>query len=119
MCFVKLGCAHVFGVPKYVHVFVVLKYVHMFGRLKYVHVFGVLKYVHVFGVLKCVHMLCCMTVSTKNAISLSVGIHLQNPPYPQTQISRYLAVQIQIQILVQFEFVPSNLSFRIWWVSQA
>ena len=69
MCFVKLGCAHVFGVPKYVHVFVVLKYVHMFGRLKYVHVFGVLTYVHVFGVLKCVHMLWCMTVSTENATS--------------------------------------------------
>jgi len=32
-------------------------------------------------------------------------------------MSRYLAVQIQIEILVEFELVPRNLSFWIWWIS--
>jgi len=34
----------------------------------------------------------------------------QNLPNLETQISWYLAVQIQIEILVEFEFVPRNLS---------
>ena len=42
--------------------------------------------------------------------------HPQNPPNPETQISRYLTVQIQVQILVWIEFVPRNMSFWIWWI---
>jgi len=41
----------------------------------------------------------------------------QNPPNLRTLISQYLAVQIRIEILVYFEFVPRNLSFWIWWIS--
>jgi len=35
----------------------------------------------------------------------------------ETQIPRYLAVQIQIEILVKFEFVPKYLSFSTCWIS--
>jgi len=37
-------------------------------------------------------------------------LHPRNPPNPATQIPRYLAVQIQTEILVEFEFVPRNFS---------
>ena len=45
--------------------------------------------------------------------------HPRNPPNRKTQIARYLAIQNQIDmdISVQFEFVPRNLSFLIWWIS--
>jgi len=52
-----------------------------------------------------------MTVSTENA----------TPPKStesRTQIFQYLAVQIRMVILVKFEFVPKNLSFSIWWISE-
>jgi len=52
----------------------------------------------------------CMTVSDKITTP-------PNPPIPETQISRYLAVQIQIESLFQFEFVPRNVSFWGMWVS--
>jgi len=39
-------------------------------------------------------------------------LHSQNPPNRETQISRHLAVQIQTEILVIFEFVPRNWVFR-------
>jgi len=42
--------------------------------------------------------------------------HSQNPPNRETQISRYLAVQIQIEISISFEIVPRFLSFCIWWI---
>jgi len=51
-----------------------------------------------------------MILSTENAMSL-------NPPNFATQISRYFAVQIQMQILAGFEFVPRNLSFWNWRIS--
>ena len=35
----------------------------------------------------------------------------------ETRIPQYLAVQIQIWILAEFEFVQRNLSFSIWWIS--
>jgi len=38
----------------------------------------------------------------------------QNPPDRETQISRHLAVQLKFVFLVEFEFVPRNLSFSIW-----
>jgi len=38
----------------------------------------------------------------------------RNPPHREFQIPWYLAVQIQIEILVSFEFVPRHLSFSIW-----
>jgi len=41
-------------------------------------------------------------------------LHPQNPPDRETQIRRYVAVQIQIEIMDWFEFVPRNLSFWIW-----
>jgi len=44
-------------------------------------------------------------------------LHARNLPSQQIWIPRYLAVQIQIEILNEFEFVPWNLSFWIWWVS--
>jgi len=44
-----------------------------------------------------------MTVSTENATS-------QNASNRQPQIPQYLAVKIQIEILIEFEFVPGNLS---------
>jgi len=49
--------------------------------------------------------------------------HTQNPTNRATQIPLYLAVQIQIEILVEFEFVPRNLGIpkfhqiAIWWIS--
>ena len=46
-----------------------------------------------------------MTVSTENATLLKNR---------KTQISQYLAVKIQIEI--ELEFVPRNVSFRIWWI---
>ena len=43
-------------------------------------------------------------------------LHLRNPPTRETEmILWYLAVQIQIEILNSFEFLPSNLSFWMWW----
>jgi len=51
-----------------------------------------------------------MTVSTEIATP-------QNPPNRETQISWYLALQIQIEILFEFESVSRNLSFWIWWIS--
>jgi len=39
-------------------------------------------------------------------------LHPRNPPNPETQIPRNLVVQIQIEILVQFEFVLKNSS--VW-----
>jgi len=50
-------------------------------------------------------------------------LHPQNPTDWATQIPLYLAVQIQIEILVKFEFVPRNLGIpkfqqiAIWWIS--
>ena len=41
----------------------------------------------------------------------------RNPPNRATQIPRYLKVQIQIENLVEFEFVPRNLGIAIWWIS--
>jgi len=35
----------------------------------------------------------------------------QNPPNRETQISRNLAVQSQMEILIECEFVPGNFSF--------
>ena len=46
-------------------------------------------------------------------------LHLRNQPNRKTQIPQYLAVQIQIEMLVSFEFIPRNFSFSIWWISQA
>jgi len=43
--------------------------------------------------------------------------HPRNSPNRQTQISRCLAVQIQIEILIEFEFVQKNLSFVIRRIS--
>jgi len=43
-------------------------------------------------------------------------LHPQNPPNRDTQISRYLTVQIQIEILISFEFVLKSLCFWIWWI---
>ena len=59
---------------------------------------------------------CCdsthrMTVSTENA----------TPPKStksrNSDSSRCLRVQIQIEFLVRFEFVPNNSNFSIWWIS--
>ena len=58
-----------------------------------------------------VHGINVQTVSTKNAIS-------PKSTNQETQIPRYLAVQIQIEIVVHFEFVPRNLSISIWWISR-
>ena len=41
-------------------------------------------------------------------------LHLQHPPNRETQISRYLAVKIQFQIWVWFEFVQRNSGLSIW-----
>jgi len=41
----------------------------------------------------------------------------RNPPNRATHIPRYLAIQIQIEISVEFEFVPRNLGIAIWWIS--
>ena len=43
-------------------------------------------------------------------------LHNRNPPNPETQISRYLVVQIQIEMLFSFECVQRILSFWIWWI---
>jgi len=43
-------------------------------------------------------------------------LHPRFPTNRETQISRYLAVQIQIEILVWFESVPRNLSCWIWLI---
>jgi len=45
-------------------------------------------------------------------------LHPRNPHNQETHISRYLAVQIQIQIeiLVEHEFMPGNLSI---WILEA
>ena len=51
-------------------------------------------------------------------ILFSELLHPHNPPNQEPQISRCLMVQIQIEILVWCEFVPRNLSFWIWWVSE-
>jgi len=51
-----------------------------------------------------------MTLSTEN-------VHPRHPPNREIQISQYLAVKIQIENLVEFEFVPRTLSFWIWWNS--
>jgi hypothetical protein len=40
-------------------------------------------------------------------------LHPQNPPDRDTQISRYLAAQIQIEIVFYFECVPRNCCFWI------
>jgi len=53
---------------------------------------------------------CPMTVSTDNATSPKSANW-------KTQIPPYLMVQIQIEMLVQFELVPRNLYFSIWWIS--
>jgi len=42
---------------------------------------------------------------------------LRIPPNRESQMSWYLAVQIQIEILVLFEFVPWKLSFTTRWMS--
>jgi len=39
--------------------------------------------------------------------------HPQNSPNRQTQISRYLAVQLHFEILVQFDFVPRHFQIKI------
>jgi len=44
-------------------------------------------------------------------------IHPWNQTNRQTQIPRYLAVQIQIVILFSFECVPRRLRFSIWSIS--
>ena len=38
-------------------------------------------------------------------------LHPLDPPNRETQISRYLVVQIQIEILISCEFVPRNFGF--------
>jgi len=53
----------------------------------------------------------CTSVSAENATSL------QNPPNREMQIPLYIVVQIQIEILVSFEFIQRNLSFSICWIS--
>jgi len=40
-------------------------------------------------------------------------LHPLNPPNRETQISRYLVVQIEIEIVVLSEFVPQNMRFWI------
>jgi hypothetical protein len=40
----------------------------------------------------------------------------QIPSNRETLIPLHLGVQFQIGILVQFEFVPKNFSFSIWWI---
>ena len=42
--------------------------------------------------------------------------HLRSPPNRNTHISQYLAVQIQIDFLIEFEFIPENRSFWIRWI---
>jgi len=42
--------------------------------------------------------------------------HLRSPPNRKTHIPQYLAVQIQIDILIEFKFVPKNWSFWIRWI---
>jgi len=44
-------------------------------------------------------------------------LHPRHSPNWETQIPRFLAVQLHIGILVQFEFVRMNLSFSIRWIS--
>ena len=44
--------------------------------------------------------------------------HPRHQPKRKTQIHWYLAVQIQIENLVQFEFVPGNLNFRLWQIGR-
>jgi len=51
----------------------------------------------------------CITLALK-------FLHPQNPLNRETQISRYLEVQIQIEILFSFESVQRNLRFWIWWI---
>jgi len=45
-------------------------------------------------------------------------LHPRSPHNRETHLSRYLAVQIEIEIeiLVEHEFVPRNLSIWIWWL---
>jgi len=40
-----------------------------------------------------------------------------NPPSQESPIPRYLAVQIQFEMYVKFEFVPNGLSFWILRIS--
>jgi len=42
--------------------------------------------------------------------------HPRNPPNREIEIPQYLAVQIQMEILVEFEFVSKTLSFPNWWI---
>jgi len=42
--------------------------------------------------------------------------HPHDPPYQETQISWYPAVQIKIEMLASYEFVLGNLRFLIWWI---
>jgi len=59
--------------------------------------------------------------SIRNDIHYSFPLqmpHSQNPPNREPRIPRYFAVQIQIEILVEFGIVLRNLRFSIWWISR-
>jgi len=50
---------------------------------------------------------------------MTVSTDITTPPKSTesgVQIQIELAVQIQIEILVDIQFVPRNLSYRIWWI---
>ena len=60
------------------------------------------------------------TISQKSSlwsVYLVNSVVSRLPPSRHTQIPQYLAVQIYFEILIQFECLPRNLSFRIRWIS--
>ena len=63
---------------------------------------------------------CHMTVSTENTTTpkSTKSEKIKKKKFKKKskiQTLQYLAVQIQIEIVLKFEFVPGNLRFSIWW----
>jgi len=48
---------------------------------------------------------------TRMTISVQNAVFPKNPPNRETQVPQYLAVQIQIEILLEFECVPRHFEF--------
>jgi len=98
---------------------------------QYIHIYNIRTYIQMPQLIDMWHT-CNMTHMTALVVTFSTkSTASRNPPNRDTQIPRYLAVQIQIAILIRsqefeflkFAFVPRNLSFSnsqiwvsgIWW----
>jgi len=67
------------------------------------------------GSFKSLESLCgCMWSGTDEQGTVHIRMHPENLPNWEFQIPRYLAAQIHMQILVQFEFLPRNFREPLW-----